>query len=124
MIGVECNTASGHYHVATSNVIVEVVDQTHDVDGVRLGSALVTHLHSYATPFIRYELGDLACLADKCPCGVVDIGGRPGLASDETAAIVALLKERAGLEFEIEVGARNEIDWGRSRKRPGLRCEI
>ena len=30
---------------------------------------LLTHLHSYATPFIRYRIGDLASLADRCPCG-------------------------------------------------------
>jgi len=29
----------------------------------------VTHLHSYATPFIRYDMGDLALLKDACPCG-------------------------------------------------------
>jgi len=69
LIGFECATSAGHYHVTTSNVIVEVVDVSHDVDGIKLGRVLVTHLHSYATPFIRYELGDLALLKDRCPCG-------------------------------------------------------
>jgi len=68
-IGYECATSSGHYHVATSNVIVEVVDASYDIDGVKFGKVLVTHLHSYATPFIRYDLGDLACLGKSCPCG-------------------------------------------------------
>lgn len=69
LIGYECGIHSGHYHAVTSNVIVEVVDTSYDVDGARLGKVLVTHLHSYATPFIRYDLGDLACLRQDCPCG-------------------------------------------------------
>ncbi len=40
-----------------------------EVDGVPLGRVLVTHLHSYATPFIRYDVGDLARLLSRCPCG-------------------------------------------------------
>ena len=69
MIGSECSMFSGCYHVATTNVIVEVVDQLHDIDGIRRGKILVTHLHSYATPFIRYDLDDLGCLSNTCACG-------------------------------------------------------
>src|SRR5262249_33096342 len=61
LIGTECTKLSGYYHVATSNVMVEVVDRRFEIDGANLGKVLVTHLHSYATPFIRYDLGDLAC---------------------------------------------------------------
>lgn len=68
-IGFECATCPGHYHVTSSNVIVEVVDVSHNVGGTKLGRVLVTHLQSYATPFIRYDLGDLALLRDTCPCG-------------------------------------------------------
>jgi len=69
MIGAECRKMLGHYHVATSNVIVELVDRSYDIEGVQVGKILVTHLHSYATPFIRYDIGDLACLHERCPCG-------------------------------------------------------
>ncbi len=69
-IAFECLKAPGHFHVATSNVIVEVdMSAAVDVAGVQLGRVLITHLHSYATPFIRYEVGDLAQLAPCCPCG-------------------------------------------------------
>jgi phenylacetate-CoA ligase len=68
-IAFECETIAGHYHVATSNVMVEVVDVSHEIDGRKLGRVLVTHLHSYATPFIRYDMGDLALLELRCPCG-------------------------------------------------------
>lgn len=68
-IGYECPKFPGHFHVASSNVVVEVVDRNHAINGTNLGRLLVTHLHSYATPFIRYDLGDLACLSERCPCG-------------------------------------------------------
>jgi phenylacetate-CoA ligase len=70
LIGSECTKSPGNYHVATSNVVVEVLEEEgFEIGGAKLGSVLVTHLHSYATPFIRYDLGDLACLADRCACG-------------------------------------------------------
>ena len=69
-IAFECDRCVGHFHVATSNVIVETVGEERlAVDGSAVGEVLLTHLHSYATPFIRYEIGDLAALAERCPCG-------------------------------------------------------
>jgi phenylacetate-coenzyme A ligase PaaK-like adenylate-forming protein len=69
-IGFECEHIAGNYHVATSNVIAEVeFDQSYRMGPHRLGRVLVTHLHSYATPFIRYDIGDLASLAPECACG-------------------------------------------------------
>jgi phenylacetate-CoA ligase len=68
-IAFECETTPGHYHVATSNVVVEIAGDLHEIEGEELGRVLVTHLHSYATPFIRYDLGDLALLKETCPCG-------------------------------------------------------
>ena len=144
---------------------------------MNVGKVLVTHLHSYATPFIRYDLSDLACLRAKCPCGhdgatiynlqgrassvlkhrdgrlsgffirgkelqaladfteyrvrqtafdkiVIELGGRSELRTEEVAVITTFLKERAGPEFDIEVKACEEIDWGQSRKRPAFRCEV
>jgi phenylacetate-CoA ligase len=69
-IGFECEHIPGNYHVATSNVIVQVdPEQSYQLGPHRLGRILVTHLHSYATPFIRYDIGDLASLAAECACG-------------------------------------------------------
>ena len=68
-IAFECEATPGHYHVATSNVVVEIAGDLHEIEGKKLGRVLVTHLHSYATPFIRYDLGDLALLKETCPCG-------------------------------------------------------
>jgi len=62
----------GHgYHVHEENVIVEVVDERGDPceDG-EPGRVVVTSLVNYASPIIRYELGDCASLTcEPCPCG-------------------------------------------------------
>ena len=68
-IGFECPTHAGHFHIASSNVLVETDTASYEVGETRVGRLLVTHLHSYATPFIRYDLGDLGCLRRSCPCG-------------------------------------------------------
>lgn len=68
-IAFECSAIPGAFHVATSNVVVECEEPLQDVDGERVGKLLITHLHSYATPFIRYEIGDLGALAPECACG-------------------------------------------------------
>ena len=70
LIGFECEKNPGMYHVATSNVFVEVVADMSIADvAPDVGRVLVTHLHSYATPFIRYDLGDVATLHKSCSCG-------------------------------------------------------
>ena len=69
-IAFECRERQGFYHVAHSNVVVEVDDRlTTTFNGVTVGRLLVTHLHSYATPIIRYDLGDFGQLESRCPCG-------------------------------------------------------
>jgi len=35
----------------------------------QVGRVVVTDLHNFATPLIRYDLGDYAEMADTCPCG-------------------------------------------------------
>jgi phenylacetate-CoA ligase len=69
-IGFECLAHPGYYHVAHSNVIVEAgPDMLEDALGNQLSSLLITHLHSYATPLIRYEVGDYGLIHPSCPCG-------------------------------------------------------
>lgn len=70
MMGVECSHYAGHYHVARSNVVLEANRANSFLhQGVTISQLLVTHLHSYATPFIRYDLGDYGVLHDGCRCG-------------------------------------------------------
>jgi len=69
-LAVECKDCPENFHVAQSNVIVEVDNRDCVVVGSnRLGRVLVTHLHSYATPFVRYDIGDFATLLEGCGCG-------------------------------------------------------
>lgn len=69
-IAFECRMNEGYYHVAHSNVIVEC-DRTltTEFDGEVVSRLLITHLHSYATPLIRYDIGDFGKLHEGCPCG-------------------------------------------------------
>ena len=69
-IAYECKSHEGHFHVAHTNVIVECDDSlTTTFDGETVGRLLITHLHSYATPIIRYDIGDFGKLHPQCPCG-------------------------------------------------------
>jgi phenylacetate-CoA ligase len=69
-IATECKDYPETFHVVQSNVIVEIDNRDSVMVGDnRLGRVLVTHLHSYATPFVRYDIGDLATLAEGCGCG-------------------------------------------------------
>ena len=69
-IAYECSQCQGSFHIAHTNVIVECDDQlTASFNGASLGRLLITHLHSYATPIIRYDIGDFARLDRGCPCG-------------------------------------------------------
>lgn len=69
-IGVSCPVDPDRYHVVESNVLVETdPNNTLDVAGRTLESLVITHLHGYATPLIRYEVGDFGQLFPQCSCG-------------------------------------------------------
>jgi phenylacetate-CoA ligase len=59
-----------HYHAQSENMIVEVLNK----DGSpsqpgETGKIVVSHLHNYASPLIRYDIGDFAEVGEPCPCG-------------------------------------------------------
>ena len=59
-----------HYHVQAENVLLEVVDaQGRACPPGTPGRVLITSLNNFATPLIRYELGDYAELGEPCSCG-------------------------------------------------------
>ncbi len=61
---------SGHYHVQSENVILEIVDKNGQAcPPGKAGQVLITTLHNYATPLIRYEVGDIATFGEPCTCG-------------------------------------------------------
>jgi phenylacetate-CoA ligase len=69
IIGVQC-PASALYHVMAESVMVEVLDEAgvpcEDGD---VGRVVITDLHNFATPIVRYDIGDYAERAGPCPCG-------------------------------------------------------
>jgi len=69
-IASECPEHSG-YHISSENAIVEIVDyEGRPVPSGVEGRIVVTNLHNYAMPFIRYDIGDLGVSSDRaCPCG-------------------------------------------------------
>lgn len=58
------------YHVQAESVLVEVLDDDGNpcLPG-RMGRAVITVLHNFATPLIRYEIGDYVEVGPPCPCG-------------------------------------------------------
>ena len=68
-IALQCPDGTG-YHMMAEMLIVEIVG----ADGEPcapggIGRVLVTDLRNFATPLIRYELGDHAEMGEPCACG-------------------------------------------------------
>lgn len=65
----ECPDAPGH-HVMAETVIVEVLrDDGTPCEIGEMGRVVVTDLHNFATPMIRYDMGDFAEAGPPCACG-------------------------------------------------------
>ncbi|HUW25301.1 MAG TPA: hypothetical protein VMW07_02110 [Gallionella sp.] len=59
-----------HYHVQAESVLVEVLDdQGKSCPPGEIGRVVLTPLHNFAMPLIRYEIGDYAEVSEPCPCG-------------------------------------------------------
>jgi phenylacetate-CoA ligase len=59
-----------HFHVQSEVVHVEVLDAQGRACGPgEIGRVVVTPLHNFAMPLLRYELGDEAEMGVACPCG-------------------------------------------------------
>jgi phenylacetate-CoA ligase len=68
-LALEC-PMGGLYHIMSESLLVEVVDEAGAPVGAgEVGRVLVTDLHNYATPLIRYAIGDHAEMGPPCPCG-------------------------------------------------------
>jgi phenylacetate-CoA ligase len=59
-----------HYHVQSEGVRVEVLDaQGEPCAPGEVGRIVVTSLHNFATPLVRYDIGDYAEVGEPCACG-------------------------------------------------------
>ena len=96
-IGLQCPMGT-NYHAVSESAFVEVVDsggkacQPGDI-----GRVLVTPLHNFAMPLLRYEVGDEAEVGPPCSCG----RGLPSL-----TRIVGRLEDYVTLPS----GARRRVD--------------
>ena len=80
VIGSECGMRNG-IHPFSRLFHVEVVREGRPANPGETGKVLVTDLHSFAMPFIRYDIGDVALVLEpKCKCGLsglrIDVQGR------------------------------------------------
>lgn len=59
-----------HYHVQSENLLVEILDEAgRPCEPGETGRVVVTTLHNFAMPLIRYDLGDYAEFGAPCDCG-------------------------------------------------------
>ena len=70
LIAAECERHDG-LHLSAENLYVEILDDAgHPVRPGELGEIVITDLHNYGMPFIRYRTGDMAVATDRrCACG-------------------------------------------------------
>jgi phenylacetate-CoA ligase len=81
-IAAECECRDG-LHIHAENLVVE----TRDRSGTAPSEILITDLHNYGMPFVRYESGDVGRMADiSCRCG----RGLPRLTAIEGRVLDAL----------------------------------
>lgn len=69
-IALQCPAHADTYHVQAENLLVEIVDE----NGVpcapgRIGRVLISTLHNFTMPLLRYEIGDYAEAGTPCGCG-------------------------------------------------------
>lgn len=68
-IAIQC-PESGLYHTMDEHLMVEVINENNQVcKENETGRIIITDLHNYVTPLIRYEIGDYATVGPKCSCG-------------------------------------------------------
>lgn len=59
-----------HYHAMSEALVVEIIDdEGRACMPGQIGRVVVTTLHNFAMPLIRYEIGDLAEAGGPCACG-------------------------------------------------------
>jgi phenylacetate-coenzyme A ligase PaaK-like adenylate-forming protein len=60
----------GNYHIQSENLLVEILNEQGNLCGPgEVGRVVVTTLHNFATPLIRYAIGDYARVGKVCSCG-------------------------------------------------------
>jgi phenylacetate-CoA ligase len=72
LLAFQCSTGR-QYHVMDAAAIVEVLHDGRPAAPGENGDVVITPLHSWAAPLIRYRIGDLVERGpDQCPCGAAN----------------------------------------------------
>lgn len=59
-----------HYHIVSDTTRVEILDDNNrPCQPGQIGRVVITPLHNFAFPLIRYEIDDYAELGESCDCG-------------------------------------------------------
>lgn len=67
-IAIQCK--DGLYHTMDEYLIVEVLNEDDtDCKPGEMGRVVITDLYNYASPMIRYDIGDYAIRGTECTCG-------------------------------------------------------
>ncbi|MBB1077222.1 phenylacetate--CoA ligase family protein [Rhodoferax sp. 4810] len=68
-IALQC-PESGHYHVQSETILAEVLrDDGSPCEAGEIGRIVLTPLHNFSMPLIRYDIGDHVRLGSTCACG-------------------------------------------------------
>ena len=142
-LALQCPEAD-HYHVQSEAVRVEILHRDGTACGPgETGRVVVTSLHNYAMPLIRYEIGDEAEVGSPCECGrglpvIAKILGRTqdylklrsgrsvraDLRHYEIAKFPAIVEfqivQRAPDRLEIRLVARRPLDADETRRLKAL----
>jgi len=95
-----------HYHVQAESLVVEILDERGQAcPPGQVGRVVVTDLHNFAMPLIRYDIGDYAELGPACACG----RGLPVL-SRIAGRVRNMLVTAAGKRFWPPLGSRKFIE--------------
>jgi len=68
-IALQC-PESENYHIQSETALIEILDaDDRPCAAGEVGRVVVTPLHNFATPLLRYDIGDYAETGAACPCG-------------------------------------------------------
>lgn len=69
LLALQC-PQTGHFHVQSEWAVVEVLNpQGKPCAPGEVGRIVVSPLHNFAMPLVRYDTGDFAEVGETCPCG-------------------------------------------------------
>ncbi len=116
----ECERHTG-LHLAVERAVYEFLDDRGQPG--RAGRIVLTDLHNYAMPFIRYEVGDRGALADApCPCGrglpllarlegrTTDILSFVGGVTLSGPAVTLMFRETGFLQYQLRQTAPDRLE--------------